>query len=110
MDGLSALSVRWIQPIQQHGRRLPSLSSTVKRFTWSSRVSSLFTDVVQQIHSLRESGVRVCHLESAALSFVSATFISAGTVCTTPVAIFSMHSIYQISVTDSSITPIRVDV
>ena len=34
--------------------------------TWCALVSGYFTEIVQQIHSLRDSGVSVFHLVSAA--------------------------------------------
>src|SRR6185437_13703581 len=71
-ERLIFLSLRWMQPIQQHGRRMPSLSSDTTRFTWASRVSCFLTLTVQQIHSLRDSGVRLCHSASAFVSLASA--------------------------------------
>lgn len=56
-EGLNFLSVRWGQPDQQHGRRIPSLSSETTLLTCSFLVSVVLTEIVQQIHSLRESGV-----------------------------------------------------
>ena len=41
------------QPGQQHGRRIPSLSSEHTLFTCCRLVSSFLTEMVQQIHSLR---------------------------------------------------------
>lgn len=55
------LSVRCMQPIQQHGRRFPFVSSLMSRVMWSFRVSDFFTKVTQQIHSFRASGVSVSH-------------------------------------------------
>src|SRR5690242_14322319 len=86
-DGLIGLSLRWIQPSQQQGRRIPSLSSLIVLLTCSCLVSSFLTKVTQQIHSLRASGVRSSHIASAALSDVSAFRKSAGNSCTTPAEI-----------------------
>ncbi len=83
-EGLISLSVRWMQPIQQQGRRspLPILSSpTLMRF---ARVSASLPLVTQQIHSLRASGVMSCQ---SAVAFLSATIAAAkslGISCTVP--------------------------
>lgn len=77
---LSFLSVRCVQPIQQHGRRSPSFSCTGIRSICSLRVSAFFTYSTQQIHSLRASGVRLSQSASASLSAVRAFFTSAGEV------------------------------
>jgi hypothetical protein len=45
------------QTAQQHGRRLPAVSSLTVRFTWLARVSGFLFEMTQQIHSLRASGV-----------------------------------------------------
>lgn len=81
---LSFLSVRWVQPSQQHGRRLPSLSSGTTRAICSLRVFSCLTNSTQQIHSLRASGVRLSHFLSASASAASALFRSAGNVWAVP--------------------------
>ena len=86
MEGLSFLSVRWIQPIQQQGRRSPSLSRLTTCRTWSFLVSPFFTEIVQQIHSLRASGVRLSHAATAALLADSVVCRSLGTLCTVPCA------------------------
>jgi len=83
-EGLIGLSLRWIQPNQQHGRRIPSLSSLIVLLTCSFLVSSFLTKVTQHIHSLRARGVRSSHIASAALSEVRAFRRSVGTLCTTP--------------------------
>ena len=83
-EGLIDLSVRCMQPTQQHGRRIPSLSSLTTRFTWSFRVSSFLTKVVQQIHSLRARGVISSHAASAALSEARAFRKSGGILCAVP--------------------------
>src|SRR5947209_5265690 len=77
-DGLMALSARWMQPIQQHGRRTPSASSLTVRSTWFCRVAAVLTVVVQQIHSLRASGVMSCQAADALGEADKALRISAG--------------------------------
>ena len=44
-EGLIFLSLRWMHPSQQHGRRMPSFSSETTRFTCSRRTSGDFTKV-----------------------------------------------------------------
>src|SRR5690349_2100735 len=78
------LSLRWMQPSQQQGLRIPSFSSLIVLLTCSFLVSSFLTNVTQHIHSLRARGVRSSHIASAARSDVSAFRKSAGTLCTTP--------------------------
>lgn len=97
MDGLKALSLRWMQPIQQHGRRIPSFSSETTRVTCSVLVSIFFGNVVQQIHSLRARGVRSSHLASALGSADNAFFKSAGKVWAVPPEIdFGISISYQV--------------
>jgi hypothetical protein len=72
------------QPGQQHGRRIPSLSSEHTLSTCCRLVSSFLTEMVQQIHSLRASGVMSSQAASAFASDVSAFRRSAGRSCTTP--------------------------
>lgn len=88
--GLRALSRRCTQPIQQQGRRFPSISSKQVRRTCSRRVDSRLTDSTQQIHSLRASGVVSSHIKSAFVSAISASFKSGGTACTVPPEILFM--------------------
>jgi hypothetical protein len=83
-DGLTALSVRWIHPIQQHGRRFPSLSWCLSLVICSFLVSSFFTNVTQQIHSFRASGVRFSHAANTTASDTRTFRISKGTACTVP--------------------------
>ena len=84
-EGLNDLSVRWVQPIQQQGRRVPCLSCAHTRSTWSRRVSGFLTEIAQQIHSLRASGVRSSHAARALGSDVR-TFrkSGSGSSCATP--------------------------
>ena len=86
-EGLTVLSVRWMQPIQQQGLRTPSLSSLTSLLMCSFRVSSFFTEITQQIHSLRASGVTSSQAARAALSEARAFRISSGSVCTLPLEI-----------------------
>jgi hypothetical protein len=72
------------QPGQQQGRRIPSLSSEHTLSTCCRLVSSFLTEMVQQIHSLRASGVMSSHAASAFASDVSALRRSAGRLCATP--------------------------
>ena|SRR5271154_1482950 len=72
------------QPGQQHGRRIPSFSSEHTLSTCCRLVSSLLTEMVQQIHSFRASGVMSSQAASAFTSDASAIRRSAGRSCTTP--------------------------
>ncbi len=72
------------QPGQQHGLRMPSMSSERTRSTCCILVSGFFTEMVQQIHSLRASGVMSSHAASARGEARSAFLKSAGNVCTVP--------------------------
>jgi hypothetical protein len=72
------------QPGQQHGRRIPSLSSEHTLSTCCLLVSSFLTEMVQQIHSFRASGVMSSQAASAFESDASAFWRSAGRLCTTP--------------------------
>ncbi len=94
-ERLNALSFRCVQPIQQQGRRMPSLSSERTRSTCSWRFSGLFTEIVQQIHSLRASGVISSHFARALGSEARAFFKSEGSGCVPPPEIFfSMDLVY----------------
>ena len=75
---------RWGQPGQQQGRRIPSLSSVRTRSTCCLLVSGLLTEMTQQIHSLRASGVIFSHFARAAGSEMRTFRKSAGTACTAP--------------------------
>jgi hypothetical protein len=75
---------RWMQPGQQQGLRIPSLSSERTLSTCCFLVSGRLTEMVQQIHSLRASGVMSSHLVRAVGSATSAFRKSAGTLWTTP--------------------------
>ena len=79
---------RWAHPGQQQGRRFPSLRLEQPHSIRRLLVSALLADSIQHIHSLRASGVISSHAVNACGSDVSAFFKSAGTSCTTPLAIF----------------------
>src|SRR5215469_11750785 len=83
-EGLNGLSFRCVQPGQQQGRRIPSLSSETTLVTCSFLVSGLLTEMVQQIHSLRESGVMSSQAVNALGSEDRALRKSAGNSCATP--------------------------
>src|SRR5262245_44091549 len=87
-----------MQPIQQQGRRLPPLRSARTLSTCWLLVSGVCTEITQQIHSLRASGVRLSHAASASESDVKALRKSAGTLCTTPpeTRVLVMGSFYRI--------------
>jgi hypothetical protein len=76
--------MRWGQPGQQQGRRIPSINSLRTRSTCSRLVSGFLTEIVQQIHSFRARGVKSFHASRTAGDERSAFLKSAGTKCTTP--------------------------
>lgn len=82
--GFNGLSSRCGHPGQQQGRRLPSFNSHTALSTCSFLVFSCLTVIVQQIHSLRASGVRDSHFSRATLLPVRAFSKSSGIVCATP--------------------------
>jgi hypothetical protein len=83
-EGLIGLSLRCMHPSQQHGRRIPSLSSLTSLLRWSFLVSLFLTKITQHIHSLRASGVRSSHAARAALSEAKACLTSPVILCTVP--------------------------
>src|SRR5207237_7770405 len=83
-EGLTALSVRCIQPYQQQGRRMPSLSSVRTLSTCCLLVSGFFTEIAQHIHSLRARGVRSSHEALASASEARVFRKSSGNSWTTP--------------------------
>ena len=91
-EGLNGLSFRCIQPGQQQGRRIPSLSSETTLLTCSFLVSGFLTEMVQQIHSLRASGVISSHADRALGSDDKAFRRSVGSPCATPPEIFLLIS------------------
>ena len=58
------------------------------------RVSGFLTEMTQQIHSLRASGVIFCHLARAAGSEMRTFRKSAGTLCTAPAGIEFLATFY----------------
>lgn len=90
--GWVRLFQRWGQPGQQQGRRFPSISSAHARWIWFLLVSNFLNEVIQQIHSLRASGVRSFQESSAAGLEERAFRKSSGTTCTTPVAMCFLSS------------------
>src|SRR5438067_7152555 len=83
-EGLSYLSLRWMQPSQQHGRRFPSSSSDCNRSMCRLLVSAFFGESTQQIHSLRARGVRSCHAARTFGLAIRTRLKSTGMVCATP--------------------------
>jgi|SRR5579875_2604680 hypothetical protein len=96
-EGLIALSGRWIQPTQQHGRRMPSLSSVRTLSTCCLLVAGFFTEMVQQIHSLRARGVRFSHIASASGSEARVSRKSSGNSWTTPPEISLLVFVIRLS-------------
>jgi hypothetical protein len=82
------LNYRWAHPGQQQGRRFPSLRLAQPHSIRRLLVSAFLADSIQQIHSLRASGVMSSHAVNACGSDVSVFLKSAGTSCTTPLEIF----------------------
>lgn len=93
-DGLTGLSLRWIQPSQQQGRRFPCFNSLTVLLTWSFLVSCLFTKVTQQIHSFRASGVRSSQARTDFGLEESAFCKSIGSLWTVPPDILSINTFY----------------
>src|SRR5437667_3325953 len=83
-EGLSSLSLRWMQPSQQHRRRFPSNSSDCNRWMCWLLVSAFFGQSTQQIHSLRARGVRSSHPARTFGLAIRTRLKSTGAVCTTP--------------------------
>ena len=77
-------------PGQQHGRRFPAISCDFALSICSFLVSSFFGEIIQQIHSLRASGVISFQAAKVALEPVSIFLKSGGTLWTTPVEILGM--------------------
>lgn len=87
-----------MQPDQQHGRRFPSLSSLTVRATWFFLVSGFLVVTVQQIHSLRASGVMSSHAASATGAAAMDFRKSSGTLCTVPsvIVLVGIELFYQL--------------
>jgi hypothetical protein len=81
-------------PAQQHGRRIPPFNFERPFLIRISRVSAFFPDVIQQIHSLRASGVMSSHTARAFGFDASAFRKSAGAaLCAGPfVAMLSFYT------------------
>ena len=75
---------RCLHPGQQQGRRLPARRSSAIRTSLRARVSGFFAISIQQIHSLRASGVRSAQVTLRSEFSVSTARKSDGTLCTTP--------------------------
>jgi len=56
-EALRGLSLRWVQPLQQQGRRLPVANSSIARFRCARQVAGFFGEVIQHVHSFLASGV-----------------------------------------------------
>jgi hypothetical protein len=65
-------------PGKQQGRRFPSASSAMSRRIWWARVSVFLTEITQQTHSPRASGVSVFQAAKEAGEAARAETISAG--------------------------------
>ena len=76
-----------MQPAQQQGRRFPSISSLRVLSIRRLLVSGFLADSIQQIHSLRASGLISSQAARAAGAEVRVFRKSAGSLCTTPAAI-----------------------
>src|SRR2546421_4288228 len=83
-EGLSSLSLRWMQPSQQHGRRFPASRSDRNRSTCWLLVSAFFGQSTQQIHSLRATGVRVSHAARTFGLAIRTRLKSTAAGCSTP--------------------------
>ena len=82
------VSQRCGQPGQQQGRRFPSWRFSQPQAIRRVLVSAFLADVIQQIHSLRASGVMSSHVARALALAMRAFFRSAGRSWTTPPEIF----------------------
>lgn len=79
-----ALGLRWGQPGQQQGRRLPAWRSSTARSIRRLRVALCFAVVTQQIHSFRAKGVNSFHAARAIELEPIALDRSAGARCRGP--------------------------
>ncbi len=82
------------QPDQQHGLRIPSLSSEHTLSACCLLVSSFLTETVQHIHSLRANGVISSHFSFAAGSDARAFLKSSGNLCTVPAEIVFLAIVF----------------
>lgn len=77
---------------------MPSLSSGQTRPMCSRRVSTFLTEIAQQIHSFRASGVRSSQALRASASDERAFRRSAGRACATPPEILlTIRIIYRLA-------------
>src|ERR1700730_18308105 len=83
-EGLSSLSLRWMQPSQQQGRRFPPNTSDCTRWMCWLLVTAFFGHSTQQIHSLRARGVRSSHAARTFGLAIRTRLKSTGTGCATP--------------------------
>ena len=81
---LGFLSMRCMQPTQQHGLFLPSKSSSTVRSIRFPRVLSCLGLDTQHINSFLANCVNPCHKFSICVVLVSALFKSFGNECITP--------------------------
>jgi hypothetical protein len=81
---LGALSVRCMQPTQQHGRFWPSSSSSTVRSILRLRVFSCLAFSIQQMNSFRASGVMDSQSCVIATVLVKASITSGCNSCTRP--------------------------
>src|SRR3989440_12128267 len=86
-----------MQPYQQQGRRMPSLSSVRTLSTCCLLVSGFFTEIAQQIHSLRARGVRSSHEALASASAARVFRKSSGKSWTTPPEISLLVIVIRLS-------------
>lgn len=104
--GISLYLERCIQPAQQQGRRIPARSFDRPTSIRRCRVSGFLASRIQQIHSLRASGVISSQRACALGVSINALRQSAGTVCTTPVAILFLVITLSIAVTRRKLCPL----
>ena len=89
---------RWMQPAQQHGRRLPAARFSRAILILRFLVSDFLADSIQHIHSLRASGVISSHTENAAGAATRISCRSAGIWWTVlpEIFLFIIRWFYQI--------------
>jgi hypothetical protein len=83
-----------MHPIQQQGRRIPSVSSVIVRSMCFFLVSGFLTVMAQHIHSLRARGVISSHAAKALGSEARDSRKSAGSLCAVPPEIFLVINLY----------------
>lgn len=98
-EGLIALSVRWMHPIQQQGRRSPRASLSSATAIRLARVSGFLASSIQQINSLRASGVISSHCARMVGLAASASCRSFGALWTVPSDIF-IYLVYYVRLAD----------